>query len=106
MSLPSGGKSAQPGDGPAGDAKGCDERHTVRVAAGVVGGVEHQAADLIVAAQVAPDLLGDQLRGLRAQHRARAALMGLELVKGGLDLPALRVGGGQLGCGGLAVIEQ
>src|SRR5665647_1520503 len=60
----SGGKSALLGDGPAGDAQCGDERDTVRVAAGVVGGVEHQGADREVAAQVSPDLLGDQLRGL------------------------------------------
>ena len=31
VSRVSGGKSALPGDGPAGDAKGCDERNTVWV---------------------------------------------------------------------------
>src|SRR5665647_114057 len=100
VSMVSGGKSALLGDGPAGDAKGGYERHAVWVVAGVLGGVEHQGADRVVTAQVAPDLLGDQLRGLGAQHYARAALVGLELVEGALDLPALRVGGGQLGRGG------
>ena len=59
-----------------------------------------------MAAQVAPDLLGDQFRGLRAQYCARTSLVGLELVEGALDLPALRVGSRQLGCGGRAVIQQ
>src|SRR6187399_460763 len=99
VSRASGGKSALLGDGPPGYAQRGDERDSVRVAADLVGGVEHQRADRVVAAQVAPDLLGDQLRGLRAQYRARAALVGLELVEAGLDLPALCVGGGQLGDG-------
>src|SRR5450756_2778616 len=106
VSLASGGKSALLGDGSPGDAQRSDERDSVRVAGGVVGGVEHQGADRVVAAQVTPDLLGDQLRGLRAQYRSGASLVGLELVEGGLDLPALCVGGGQLGCGGLVVVEQ
>src|SRR5674476_1684796 len=60
----SGGKSALLGDRPAGDAQCGDERDTVRVAAGGLGGVQHQGADRVVTAQVAPNLLGDQLRGL------------------------------------------
>ena len=64
VSSASGGKSALLGDGPAGDAQCGDERDTVGVAAGGLGGVEHQGADRVVAAQVAPYLLGDQLRGL------------------------------------------
>ena len=74
--------------------------------ASVLGGVEHQRADRVVAAQVAPDLLTDQLRGLRAQYRAGAALVGLELIEGCLDLPALGVGTGQFQRGGLAVIQD
>ena len=33
-------------------------------------------------------------------------MVGLELIEGGLDLPALRVGGGQLGGWGLVVVQQ
>ena len=61
VSGSSGGKSALPGDGPAGNAQRGDERHTVWVVSGVLGGVEHQRADRVVAAQVAPDLLAHQL---------------------------------------------
>ena len=43
---------------------------------GVLGGVAHQGADGLVAAQLSPDLLQDQVRGLAAQHGARAAPMG------------------------------
>src|ERR1035437_9136871 len=71
-----GEKSTVLGDGSAGDAYSGDEGHAVWVVAGVVGGVEHQRADRVVAAQVTPDLLGDQIRGLRARYRSRAALVG------------------------------
>ncbi len=61
-----------------------------------IGGFEHERADGVVAAQVAPDLLGDELGCLGAQHGAWAALVGLELVERGLDLPALGVGAGEV----------
>ena len=73
------------------------EADAVRVVAGVDGGVGHQGADGVVAAQMSPDLLQLQLGRFRPQHGAGSALMGLELVEGKLDLPALRVGRGQLG---------
>ncbi len=103
LSVASGGKSALLGDRSAGDPQGCDEGEAVWVVAGVFGGSEHQGADRVVAAQVAPDLLGDQVRGLRAQHLPGSALVGLELVEGGLDLPPLRIGAGQLGRGRLVM---
>ena len=65
MPVVSGGKSARLGDGSAGDAQRSDEGHPVGVAAGVGGGVEHEGADGVVAAQVPPDLLGDEIGGLR-----------------------------------------
>ena len=83
------------GDGPAGDAQGCDEGDPVRVVAGVQGCVEHEGADGVVAAQVSPDFLEHELRGFRAQHGAGPALVGLQLIEGRLDLPPLAVGAGQ-----------
>jgi len=62
--VSSGGKSAPGGDGLAGDAQGGDEAGAVRVVSAVLGGVGHQGADRVVAAQVTPDLLLDQLGGL------------------------------------------
>ena len=47
--------------------------------------------------EVAPDLLLDHVRRLRAQDPARASEEGLELGVGGLVLPSLVVGRGQRG---------
>jgi len=99
-------KSALLGDGPAGDAQGGDERDSIGVVPGVLGGIEHQRADRVVATQVSPDLLDHQARGLGAQHCARPTLVGLQLIEAGLDLPALGVGAGQFSGGRLAVVEQ
>ncbi len=61
-----GGKVALVGDGLAGDPEGGDEAHPVGVVAGVLGGLAHQGADGVVAAQVAPDLLLDEIGGFAA----------------------------------------
>jgi hypothetical protein len=45
---------------------------------------------------MAPDLLQHEFGGLGSQHGAGAALVGLELVEGGLDLPSLGVGDGEV----------
>jgi len=71
-----------------------------------VGGFEHQCADRVVAAQVAPDLLFDQRRGFRSQHRLGVALVGFEFTEAQLDLPALCVGVGQLDRGSFDGVEQ
>src|SRR5262249_52044199 len=55
-----------------------------------------QGADRVVGQQVAPDLLLDQGRGLRAQHPSRAAQVGLELLVARLVLPPLVVSPGQV----------
>jgi hypothetical protein len=55
-----GGKVALMGDGAAGDPQGGDEADVVGVTAGMLGGVGHQRADGVVAAQVSPDLLQDE----------------------------------------------
>lgn len=70
------------------------------------GGIEHQGADRVVAAQVPPDLLQDQIGRLGTQHRPRTTLMGLELVEGVLDLPSLRVGEGEICSAGLLRVED
>jgi len=51
--VSSGGKSTPGGDGLAGDAQGSDEAHPVGVMSAVLGGVGHQGADRVVAAQMA-----------------------------------------------------
>ena len=59
-------------------------------------GFVHEDADGVVATQVAPDLLADEVRRLGAQDGARDAVVGFEFVEGRLDLPALPVGGGEV----------
>jgi len=61
VSRASGGKGALLGDGAPRDPQRGDERDAVGIMAGVLGGVEHQRADRVVAAQVSPDLLGHQV---------------------------------------------
>ena len=56
------------------------EADPVRVVAGVNGGVGHERADRVVAAEVSPDLLEDEVGRLGAEHGAGASLMGLQLV--------------------------
>ena len=82
MSVVSGGKGALLGDGSAGNAERGDERDPVGVSSGVDRGVEHQRPDRVVAAQVAPDLLEDQVGFLGAEHGPWAALMGFEFIEG------------------------
>jgi hypothetical protein len=60
----------------------------------------HQSADGGIDAQVAVDFLADAVRHLGTQHHSRSALVGLQLVQGGLELPPLRVQRGQPGGGG------
>src|SRR5487761_2284414 len=95
--LSSGEKSAPWGDGSASDAQCCDEGDPVGVLAHAVRRLPHERADREVAAQMAPDLLFDEIGRLRSQYRARSTLVGLQLVEGGLDLPPLGVGGGEGG---------
>lgn len=69
-------------------------------------GVGHQGADRVVAAQVAPDLLLNQVGGLRPQDRPRSALVGLEFVEGALDLPPLRVDDREVFCARSGWVED
>lgn len=55
------GKSALLGDGLAHDAQCGNETDAVRVMTGVVGDLAHQGTNGVVAAQVSPDLLKDQV---------------------------------------------
>src|SRR5215475_3280953 len=98
----SGGESRA--DGPADDAHGALELDPVRVDPGRGSRSTRQGADGVVGQQVAPDLLLDQGRGLRAQHPSRAAQVRLELGVPGLMLPPLVVGPGQLYRGGGPVV--
>src|SRR5271155_5549270 len=84
-----GGGSALLGDGLACDAQRGGETDAVGVVSGMFGGLGHQGADGVVAAQVSPDFLEDQVGGFRAQHDPWPALVGFEFVEGVLDLPAL-----------------
>src|SRR5699024_11416256 len=67
----SGGKSARLGDGGSGDPQRGDEAEAVGISGVVGGGLAHEVADGVVAAQVAPDLLEYQVRGLGARHQDR-----------------------------------
>ena len=93
--VSSGGKGALLGDRCSGDPQGGHEAHLVGVSAGVLGGVGHERAEGEMAAEVSPDLLLDKVGGLGPQDGPGAALVGLELVEGELDLQPLHVGGGQ-----------
>ena len=92
----SGGNVRRPGGGAADQAQGLGEGDPVRVEVGGRGGFRGQRADRVVDDQVGPDLLMHQVGQPGAQHPARAAQVGLELVVRGLLLPPLVVGGGQL----------
>jgi hypothetical protein len=59
----------------------------------------HQPADRVVHAQVAIHFVNHSVRHLGPQHQARAALVGLEFVEGGFDLPPLGVTLGEFGWG-------
>ena len=76
--------------------EGCDEGYSVGIAACLKGGVEHETADGVVAAEVSPDFLEHEFGGFGAQHGAGPALVCLELVEGRLDLPPLGISCGQL----------
>jgi hypothetical protein len=66
--------------GPADDADGPLELHPVWVDAGVRGGGADQGGDRIMGEEVAPDLLLDHVRGLRAQDLSRASQERLDLL--------------------------
>src|SRR6266540_3555482 len=98
----SGGKGRVGDHLAADDPQATDKRQPVGVQVlGKRGGVQHRPQG-VVDQQVRPDLLGDQLGALGAQHLPGAALGRLQLRQRGLDLPPLGVQRGQLvgGCHG------
>ena len=100
------GEGALLGDGLAGDAQRGDDDEPVGVMAAVGGDVGLSGADRVMAKQVSPDRLLDELGGPGAQHGAGSALVGLELVERELDLPALLGGRGGLNRADLGRVEQ
>src|SRR6185437_5646878 len=99
-----GGKARLGGDLAADDVQGAGEREPVGVDFCLVGGFGHELADGVVGDQEPVELLDDQVRAAGAEDGGGAALVCLELVEGELDLPALVVGGGQLGGGEVLVV--
>jgi hypothetical protein len=93
------GRLAGGADLAADDAQTANKGEPVGVEVIVQGGLVHQPPDGVVDQQHAPDLLGDHLGGLGAQHHLGAALVGLELIQGGLKFPALLVQRRQFGGG-------
>src|SRR6266511_3536042 len=82
----SGGKG-RPGDYlAADDPQASDERQPVGVQVRFEGGGVHHLTQGVVDQQVRPDLLGDQLGALGAQHLPGATLGRLQLPKRGLHL--------------------
>ena len=63
------GKSAL-SHGAADDSECGDEGDPIKVTASVLSGVDHERADRVVAAQVAPDFLLDQVGGFGPHHHA------------------------------------
>ena len=72
----------------------------------MVGDLGHQRPDGVMGAHHPVGLLTHAQGVLRAQHHPRPALVGLQLVQGGLELPAPRVQCCQFGGGGNARVEQ
>lgn len=93
------GKILAAGKGGACHPQGCGEADPVRGATGLGGGSAHEGADRKVSAQVPPDLLAHQLRGLQAQHLPGSALKRFQLIEGALDLPPGGMGSDQLDFG-------
>lgn len=85
----------------ASDAKGAGEGQSVGVEAGLVCGVVHDVPECVVDKKEAVDFLLDAIGVLGAEDEAVSALMGLDLVQGVLDLPALMVEARQVGRRGL-----
>ena len=100
------GKPRLVGDLAAGGAQRADERHPVGIQVGVAGAEVDEVADRVVDQQDPPDLLLDPVRVAGAQHRSGLQLVDLDLVEDGLDLPALRVGGGEILGGGEVGVED
>ena len=85
--------------GPARHPESTDEAQPIRVRIHVQSYGVHQPPDGVVDAQHAVELLDGPPGKLGAQHHTGSALVGLQLVQRGLELPALVVEACQLGGG-------
>src|SRR5512132_548712 len=83
-----GGKAGLLHDLAADHSKGAGKRDAVGVDFAVQGGLVHELPDGVVDQEHAPHLLLHPLGGLGAQHQTGAALVGLQLIQGGLNLPS------------------
>src|SRR5215218_3421559 len=79
-----GGKARLLHDLAADHSKGADERDAVGVDLAVQGGLVHELPDGVVDQKHAPHLLLHSLGGLGAKHQPGAALVGFQLIQGGL----------------------
>src|SRR5260370_38315414 len=84
----SGGKGRR-GDGPADDADGTGEFHSVGVDVGFGGGLADQGADRVVGDQLAADLLADHVTALGRPNFAGTPQAGCEREVASLVLPPL-----------------
>lgn len=92
------------GDGTPQDAQCPDKAEAVRILGAMEGRLMHEGADSQVRQQEPVDLLDHLTRVLTTQRAGVRPLVDLDLVQGGLDLPALTVGARQqLGREGLLV---
>ena len=91
---------------PARHPESAGEAEAVGVGAGVVGDRVHEPANGVVHAEVSVGLLEDAVGHLRSQHHARAALVGLQLVERGLELPAFGIEAGELAGRCLLLVED
>src|SRR5487761_214081 len=91
----SGGKARVGGGRAARHPERASERQSVGVGVGLQRDLVHQPADGMMHAEIAIYLLDYPLGILGPQYQAGAALMGLELVEGQFELPALGIGGSQ-----------
>ena len=81
---------------------GVEEGQPVGVFIGLQRSFMHQAADGKMRHQQTEKLLADQFGRLAAQDHLSTAQMGLQLVQGGFDFPALVIEGGNSWAGARA----
>jgi hypothetical protein len=93
-------------DAPPGGVERPGEGETIGIDVLVVGGGRHEGPQGVVDAAEPEGLLVDTLDRPGAQHDARAALVGLELVERRLDLPAFGIQGRELRRRGGSWIED
>ena len=83
-----------------------EKRQAIWIFAGAQGRLMHQATNRKVRHQQAVELLANQFRRLAPQYDLGPAQMGLQLIQGRLDLPALVVERGQFLGGRPFVIQD